>query len=79
MEALPRGEERYLLDCWHQGPPPPGPCPATADDVSGDALPQTTSPVSLQVTLFFSAPVSRLSMNRSPGLSCPELEAGLSL
>lgn len=37
------------------------------------------APVSLQVTLFLRAPVSRLSGSRSPGLSCPELEAGLSL
>ena len=37
------------------------------------------APVSLQITSFFCVPVSRLSGNRSPGLSGLVLEAGLSL
>lgn len=81
MEVLPRGEELDIPDCWPQRPPPPRalPCPATTDNVICETLSQPPAPMSLQVTLFFWASVSRLSGNRSPGLSCPELEVGLSL
>lgn len=55
---------------------PQGPCPTTVVVMH---FHRPLSPMSLWVTLFFWVLVSGLSGNRSPGLSCPELEAGLSL
>lgn len=61
------------------GPYPQGPALPLLTMSVARCCRRPPAPLSLQVTFVLWAPVSRLSGSRSPGLACPELEAGLSL